>query len=114
MLVISLAIMSREGPCDIYAKGGTPCVAAHSMTRALYVAYSGPLYSVQNIQNATRDIYVQHAGGVADAASHNAFCGRSLCVVQRIYDQTPMQNHLGIEKGADDLVPPRNAQDRGR
>ena len=25
-----------EGPCDIYAAGGTPCVAAHSSTRALY------------------------------------------------------------------------------
>ena len=23
-------------PCDIYAAGGTPCVAAHSTTRALY------------------------------------------------------------------------------
>ena len=34
-------------------------------------------------------------------------------MVQRIYDQSPMQKHLGIEKGADDLVPPRNFQDRG-
>ena len=24
-----------EGPCDIYAKGGTPCVTAHSTTRLL-------------------------------------------------------------------------------
>ena len=24
-----------EGPCDIYAAGGTPCAAAHSTTRAL-------------------------------------------------------------------------------
>ena len=30
-------------PCDIYAAGGTPCVAAHSTTRALYGAYNGPL-----------------------------------------------------------------------
>jgi hypothetical protein len=30
-------------PCDIYAKGGTPCVAAHSMTRALFASYAGPL-----------------------------------------------------------------------
>ncbi|WP_229691722.1 cellulose-binding domain-containing protein, partial [Sphaerisporangium melleum] len=28
-------------PCDIYAAGGTPCVAAHSTTRALYGAYNG-------------------------------------------------------------------------
>jgi non-reducing end alpha-L-arabinofuranosidase len=24
------------GPCDIYASGGTPCVAAHSTVRALF------------------------------------------------------------------------------
>ena len=35
-----------EGPCDIYAKSGTPCVAAHSSTRALYASYDGPLYQV--------------------------------------------------------------------
>jgi len=31
-------------PCDIYAAGGTPCIAAHSTTRALYASYNGPLY----------------------------------------------------------------------
>ncbi|MGE5487902.1 MAG: arabinofuranosidase catalytic domain-containing protein, partial [bacterium] len=35
-----------EGPCDIYAAGGAPCVAAHSTTRALYASYNGPLYQV--------------------------------------------------------------------
>ena len=35
-----------EGPCDIYAAGGAPCVAAHSSTRALYAKYNGPLYQV--------------------------------------------------------------------
>jgi hypothetical protein len=25
-----------QGPCDIYAAAGDPCVAAHSTTRALY------------------------------------------------------------------------------
>jgi hypothetical protein len=33
-------------PCDIYADGGTPCVAAHSTVRALYNSYNGPLYQV--------------------------------------------------------------------
>ena len=32
---------ATQGPCDIYATGGTPCVAAHSTTRALYGAYNG-------------------------------------------------------------------------
>src|SRR5271157_3587433 len=35
-----------EGPCDIYAAAGCPCVAAHSTTRALYASYNGPLYQV--------------------------------------------------------------------
>lgn len=26
---------ATQEPCDIYAAGGTPCVAAHSTTRAL-------------------------------------------------------------------------------
>ena len=34
---------ATTGPCDIYAAGGTPCVAAHSTTRALYGSYNGPL-----------------------------------------------------------------------
>ena len=33
-------------PCDIYAAAGTPCVAAHSVTRALYSGYRGPLYQL--------------------------------------------------------------------
>ena len=29
---------AREGPCDLYMAGKTPCVAAHSLTRALFGA----------------------------------------------------------------------------
>src|SRR5690242_21759087 len=48
---------ATQGPCDIYAAGNTPCVAAHSTTRALYGSYSGPLYQVKRASdNATRDI----------------------------------------------------------
>src|SRR5664279_1127847 len=36
-----------QGPCDIYGAAGTPCVAAHSTTRALYGSYNGPLYQVK-------------------------------------------------------------------
>ena len=35
-----------EGPCDIYTAAGTPCVTAHSTTRALFASYNGPLYQV--------------------------------------------------------------------
>jgi hypothetical protein len=48
-----------EGPCDIYAAGDTPCVAAHSSTRALYASYEGPLYQVMRQSDwATLDICV--------------------------------------------------------
>lgn len=40
----SPAAAATQGPCDIYAAAGTPCVAAHSTTRALYASYSGALY----------------------------------------------------------------------
>src|SRR5690242_16259589 len=61
------------GPCDIYAAAGTPCVAAHSTTRALYAAYHGPLYQVRRLSdNATRNIGV--VDGFADAAAQDRFC----------------------------------------
>lgn len=40
-----------DRPCDIYARAGTPCVAAHSTVRALYRDYNGPLYQVTRFQN---------------------------------------------------------------
>ena len=40
-------------PCDIYASGGTPCVAAHSTTRALFGSYNGPLYQIQRASICT-------------------------------------------------------------
>src|SRR5512135_442365 len=47
-----LALPARpQGPCDIYAADGTPCVAAHSTTRALYASYNGPLYQVMRLSD---------------------------------------------------------------
>src|SRR5205085_8778751 len=64
-----------SGPCDIYASGGTPCVAAHSTTRALYQAYNGNLYQVRrSSDNTTRNIPVLSAGGAANAAMQDSFC----------------------------------------
>ncbi|MEV4461315.1 alpha-L-arabinofuranosidase B [Microbispora sp. NPDC049633] len=84
-----------QGPCDIYAAGGTPCVAAHSTTRALYGAYNGPLYQVRrSSDNATRDIGVLSAGGVADAAAQDAFCSGTTCLISVIYDQSGRNNRL--------------------
>ena len=60
-------------PCDIYASGGTPCVAAHSTTRALYASYNGPLYQVRRSSDSTTaNISPLSAGGVANAAAQGA------------------------------------------
>ncbi|MGW3964570.1 arabinofuranosidase catalytic domain-containing protein [Amycolatopsis sp. NPDC005003] len=86
---------ATQGPCDIYAAGGTPCVAAHSTTRALYGAYSGSLYQVRRASdNTTRDIGVLSAGGVADAAAQDAFCAGTTCLITVIYDQSGRNNRL--------------------
>lgn len=96
-LPAAVAAPPKTGPCDVFATGGTPCVAAHSVARALFGAYAGPLYQVRRAtDNATLDIGVLGAGGVANAAAQDAFCGGSPCVIQRIYDQSLRANHLDI------------------
>lgn len=70
------------------------------MTRALYAKYAGPLYAVRRLSdNATKDIPVLAAGGVADAAKQDAFCAGAACIVHRIYDQSPRGNHLHVSTG---------------
>ncbi|KAJ5641874.1 fungal alpha-L-arabinofuranosidase [Penicillium lividum] len=83
------------GPCDIYATGDTPCVAAHSTTRALYSAYTGSLYQVKRgSDNTTTIITPLAAGGVADAATQDTFCASTTCLITIIYDQSGNGNHL--------------------
>lgn len=81
------------GPCDIYASAGTPCVAAHSMTRSLFANYSGPLYLVQRSSDLASDVVVIKEG-LAAVASQDAFCAGTNCTVTRIFDQTERGNHL--------------------
>jgi non-reducing end alpha-L-arabinofuranosidase len=99
------------GPCDIYASGGTPCVAAHSTTRALYGSYSGPLYQVRrSSDNATTNISPLSAGGVANASTQNSFCAGTTCVITEIFDQSGNGNNLtqapggGAAPGPDGLA----------
>src|ERR1700733_4104797 len=85
-------------PCDIYAIGRTPCVAAYSTVRALYLGYHGPLYRVTRASDGTStDVGAQSPGGYADAATQNAFCAGTVCTITRLYDQSPERNDLGIE-----------------
>lgn len=88
---------SHDGPCDILQRAGTPCVAAHSTTRALYARYAGPLYEVQRADGKFRDIGTLGRGGLADATAQDAFCKNSSCIITRLYDQSPERNDLTIE-----------------
>ncbi len=86
---------STSGPCDIYASGNTPCVAAHSTVRALTGAYGGNLYQVRRASdNTTKDIAALVPGGFADAAAQDAFCAGTSCTISVIYDQSGKGNHL--------------------
>jgi non-reducing end alpha-L-arabinofuranosidase len=94
---------SVTGPCDIYAAASpaTPCVAAYSTTRVLRGAYTGPLYQVRKGGSAsgsggtTQDIGTI-AGGFADGAAQDAFCGTSTCTFSIIYDQSGRGNDLKV------------------
>jgi hypothetical protein len=90
----------NTGPCDIYAAAGTPCVAAHSTVRSLYGSFAGSLYQVRRASDqATKDIGVLAAGGVADAATQDAFCRGTTCTISIVYDQSPRRNHLKSAPG---------------
>jgi hypothetical protein len=89
-----------QGPCDVYAAAGNPCVAAHSSTRALFASYNGPLYQVMRQSDGkTLDIGVVRPGegdpgGYADAAAQDAFCANTYCWITILYDQSGKANHL--------------------
>src|SRR6201994_5183768 len=92
-----------QGPCDIYAAGGTPCVAAHSTTRALNAAYNGPLYQVIRLSDhrvknigvvPPRARPVPDAGGYADSAAQDAFCANTTCLITEVFDQSGHGNNL--------------------
>jgi non-reducing end alpha-L-arabinofuranosidase len=98
-------------PCDVYASAGTPCVAAHSTTRALYASYDGSLYQVKRSSDgATTNISPLSAGGVANAAAQDSFCASTTCVISEIYDQSGHGNNLtdapggGAASGPDALA----------
>jgi hypothetical protein len=117
----SVVTTRGEGPCDFYAAGNTPCVAAYSMVRALSGTYAGPLYQVRAgapnpLQNTgtggqTQDIGVL-ANGFADTAAQIAFCANQTCTVSVLYDQSGQGNNLTVAKAGCyncDTTPPDTA-----
>jgi hypothetical protein len=86
------------GPCDIYASANSKCVAAHSTVRALFGAYSGPLYQVMRASDSTtKDIPVLSPGGVADSSVQDTFCTGTTCVITKVYDQSGNGNFVEAE-----------------
>ena len=70
-LLSCLAAAASAAPCDILPN----CVAAHSLLRALYDDYSGPLYRVQRVaDNASLDIGLLAPGGTVNATAQDVFC----------------------------------------
>jgi len=105
-------VLAAEGPCDIYSASGTPCVAAHSTVRALFGNYNGPLYQVKRADNKeTFDVGLLTAGGYANSASQDAFCGTTYCFIHRIYDQSDKHNHLAMapQRDGSGIDKPANA-----
>jgi len=108
------ASAAAQGPCDIYAAGGTPCETAHSTIRALFAAYNGPLYQVKrSSDNATADINTIAAGGVANAPAQDSFCANTTCTITKIYDQTSNHNDMPISWGGLWKGPGPNGADIG-
>jgi glycerophosphoryl diester phosphodiesterase len=92
--------------CDIYASGGTPCVAAHSTVRALFGTYSGRLYQVQRASDGqTKDISTANGSTYADASSQDSFCVGTTCTITKIYDQTSYHNDMPIEGAGGGAAP---------
>jgi hypothetical protein len=93
--------LEADGPCDLYAEAGTPCVAAYSTVRRLRRVYAGPLYQIRSDSNPTNtgsggqlhDIG-SSAAGFADAHAQDALCAATVCTVARIYDQSGQGNDL--------------------
>ncbi|KAF4967452.1 hypothetical protein FSARC_5025 [Fusarium sarcochroum] len=93
--LVATARLVSAGPCDIYQSGGTPCIAAHSTTRALYSSFNGALYQVKRgSDGATTSVAPLSAGGVANAATQDSFCKGTTCLITIIYDQSGRGNHL--------------------
>lgn len=102
-------------PCDIYgsASTATPCVAAFSTTRALFVGHTGPLYQVTRQSDGTTTNVGTLPDGYANASIQDAFCSATTCTITKIYDQTsnhndltpapPGQNGLGVGPNNYDL-----------
>jgi len=80
-------------PCDLY-ESTTPCAAAFSTTRALYSAYTGPLYQVTRQSDKAHTNIGLLPDGYANAAAQDTFCADTSCTITKLYDQSANHNDL--------------------
>jgi hypothetical protein len=89
------SIQTGTPPGDIAAAAGTPLVAGHSVTRALYAAYSGKLFQARRASDSkTQDINTVGAGGFVDLTALSTFCSGTTCTVSILYDQAGNGNDM--------------------
>eukprot|EP00939_MAST-03C_sp_MAST-3C-sp1_P000761 g761.t1 len=96
MIVLRFVVSHvKAAPCDIYAASSSPCVAAHSVSRALYDDFDGPLYEVERASDKKHtDVGLLESGGVVNVSIVDSFCKDDDCVISQIYDQSENKNHL--------------------
>ena len=75
------------GPCDIAATAGTPCVAAHSVTRRMLNSYAGSLFQITRASDSTTLGIGALANGRVNQAAIDTFCAATTCTYSLIYDQ---------------------------
>jgi hypothetical protein len=91
---------ATQAPCDVFSSGGSPCVAAYSMVRAMYGSYNGSLYRVQRASDSTYlNIGLLAVGGYVNSAPHVSFCANTTCTVTELYDQSAEGNNLPVSIG---------------
>lgn len=82
-------------PGDMAKAAGTPFVAAHAMTRALFASYKGPHFKALRVSDQKeQDIGVVAAGGLVDTAALDSFCSGTSCKVTTLYDQSGNGNDM--------------------
>jgi len=95
LFLTTVLLYTSALPCDIYAEGGTPCIAAHSTIRSLYSTYRDNLYQVLRMSdNSHKDIPPLNEGGHANSTVQDEFCYGTDCVITIIYDQSGHGNDL--------------------
>jgi hypothetical protein len=82
-------------PGDVAKAAGTPFVAAHAMTRALFAGYGGPLFkALRDSDKQEKDIGSVTGSGLVDLAALSSFCAGTTCRVTTLYDQSGNGNDM--------------------